>query len=432
MTPERDDLADAFTELRHRAAHTFTAPAAEQIYHAASARTARTRRFSITASLLAATALMTVTMVLQPAPHGVDREPVASGEALPPPVQGPWVPLPGPGQASSEQETRSGQVPPASRADLANQVRFLTTVKIIQLRDSTVTLPPWPTAAQGCPAGTYTFHDGKAPTGQPDPAGRPFDYLLLSRATLGIYANLDGAPGDEMVIPLACGYTELTYQLLVLKDDGDGLRGLGYIPDLPAFDRFYPYDQGLVVEVHNDAYDTIAEQRRRYGWNGTRFVQTHGPVSFPDDLTPDVRRDDLRQSYFHLDQCGGGLLSFLDSVSGTWPRADRDLPGDTHPATRFELGEISTGLLREPSGFADGDALVTITCRPDGRPRQVWVVKVSAAKAVPILKVGDNGVTDVISHRITGGGLAEIVVKIQTRQQIWRYSSDGHTLTRIP
>lgn len=117
--------------------------------------------------------------------------------------------------------------------------------------------------------------------------------------------------------------------------------------------------------MHNHPSDAVAEQRRRYGWNGTRFTQTHGPRTFPADLTPDVRRTDLRQSYFRLEQCGGGLLSFYDGVSGTWPA-----PG--HPATRFELGEISTGVLREPGSQAgsEGDALVTVTCRPAGLPAQ--------------------------------------------------------------
>ena len=437
MRPEPDELADAFAELRHRAVHTFTAPAAEQIYDAAHARTERTRRFSITAALLAATGLMTATMVLQAPPETVDREPLASGQVWTPPVEAPWVPLPDPPQTSAgqtgQQPGQPNQPPAATRADLANQVRFLPEEKTTQLRDATITLPPWPVPSQACVAGTFTFRDGKAPTGVPDPIGRPFDYLMLLGASQGIYANLDGTPGDEMVVPIACGFTEVTYQLLVLEDDRDGPHAVGYLPGLPAFDRFYPYETGLVVEILNGPFDTVAEQRRRYGWNGTRFLQTHGPGAFPADLFPDPRRTDLRQSYFRIDQCGGGMLSFLDGVSGTWPHADRDNPGDTHPATRFELGEISTGLLNEPPEPAGrGDALVTVTCKPDGRPHETWVVKVSAAQAVPVLKVGVDGVDGVVSHRITGAGLAEVVVKTQTRQQIWHYRSDGHNLIRIP
>lgn len=419
MTPE-PDLTAAFAELRERAAHTFTAADPAEIYHAAHTRTARTRRFSVTAALLAATALLTASILLQKPPPAGEQEPLASGQAWTPPQQQPEPP--GQAWAPPEAMPPPGQTSP-TRADLANQVRFLGQQKNTQLRDATIVLPPWPTGTQACPAGTYTFHDGKTPTGERDLIGRPYDYMILFRDSLGIYANLDGKPGDEIVVPMACGFTEVTYQLLVLKDDPDGLRGLGYLPALPGFDRFYPYDTGLVVEVLNDPLDTIAEQRRRYGWDGTKFVLTHGPAAFPADLTPDVRRIDLRQSYFHLDQCGGGMLSFLDGVSGTWPT--------DHPATRIELGEISTGLLNEPPAYAAGDALVTVTCKPVGQPWETWVVKVSAAKAVPVLKVGDAGVTAVVSHRITGG-TAEVVVRIQARQQVWRYTSNGTTLTRIP
>ena len=442
MTSEHDNndqLAAAFAEFRSRAAQTFCATGTDTIYHAAHARTERTRRFSITAALLAAGALLTASMVLQTPPPAGEQEPLASAEAWAPPVPGPWIQVPEFPPPPPATPARPGSFN-TTRADLANQVRFLDEQKITQLRNSTIDLPPWPTGAQACPAGTYTFHDGKTPTGATDSIGRPFDYLMLFRASLGIYANLDGAPGDEMVVPLACGFTEVTYQLLVLKDDPKddlkddrhGLRGLGYIPALPAFDRFYPYNKGLVVEVLNHPFDTAAEQRRRYGWDGTRFVLTAGPASLPADLRPDVRRIDLRQSYFRLDQCGGGMLSFLDGVSGTWRFADRDYPGQTHPATRIELGEISLGLLTEPSEFArQGDALVTLVCKPEGRPWETWVVKVSGAKAIPVLKVGDNGATAIVSHRITGG-LAEVVVRAQARQQVWRFRSNGQTFTRVP
>lgn len=432
---DHDELAAAFAELRRHAGQSFTAPDTIDIFHAAASRTARTRRFSVTAALLAAGTLLAASLLLQPPPPAGDQEPLASGQAWTPAQEQPWAPGQGwaPPQASPQASQTNPNAANASRPDLANQVRFLSQQKVTQLQNTTLTLPPWPAGGQaggqgggqGCPAGTFTFHDGKTPTGQQDQLGRPYDYLMLYRQSLGIYANLDGAPGDEMVVPLACGFTEVTYQLLVLQDSKDGPRALAYLPALPAFDRFYPYSTGLVVEVLDNPFDTSAEQRRRYGWNGTGFTQTSGPASFPADLLPDVRGIDLRQSYFHIDQCGGGMLSFLDGVSGTWPSAD-------HPATRIELGQISTGLLSEPPEFAaQGDALVTVTCKPDGRPWQVWVVKVSAAKAIPVLRVGDGGVTAVVSHRILGG-LAEVTVRTQAGQQVWRFSSNGYTFTRIP
>ena len=47
-----------------------------------------------------------------------------------------------------------------------------------------------------------------------------------------------------------------------------------------------------------------------------------------------------------------------------------------------------------------------------------------------MLKVGEAGVTGVVSHRITGG-LAEVVVQTQAGRQVWRFSSNGYTMTRV-
>ena len=428
MNAENDELAEAFADLRARAALSFAVPDTAEVYSEVRQRKARKLRFSAMAALLAASGLLAASMLGQEgptAPPAERQQPMGSAHAEDPPTPSPSATFPTPASRSATVN--------APRRDLANEVRFLTEPKIAQLRDSTIVLPSWPTTSPGCPAGTFTFADGTVPTGAGDPIGRPLNYLLLFRASLGIYANLDGVAGDEMVVPLACGLTEVDYQLLVLKDSKDGLHALGYIPGLAAFDRFYPYGSGLVVEVLDDSHSTVAEQRRRYGWNGSRFVQTHGPVSFPADLSPDVRQIDLRQSYLRIEQCGGGMLSFLDGVSGTWRFADRDFPGgDTHPATNFELAEISTGLLHEPAEFAEqGDALVTVACKPEGGSPTVWVVKVSAAKAIAVLKVGQDGVTRVVSHRIIDG-LAEVTVQTQAGQRIWRYTSNGQTLTRIP
>lgn len=48
-----------------------------------------------------------------------------------------------------------------------------------------------------------------------------------------------------------------------------------------------------------------------------------------------------------------------------------------------------------------------------------------------MLKAGDDGVTGIVSHTITGG-LAEIVVHTATGRRTWRYRSDGNTLARVP
>jgi hypothetical protein len=261
------------------------------------------------------------------------------------------------------------------------------------------------------------------PTGQTDTIGRPNSYFVLHR-TPGIYASLDDVPGDEMVIPVACGFAEVTQQLLVVKESAGKLNPLGYLPGLEGFDRFYPQAGRLVVEAIDEPMDRSAEQRRWYGWNGSQFVQNSGPTSFPPNGRGDIRNVDLRNSYINLisgslaePPCGGGMLTFVDGLSGAWPSAT------------FELGEVSTGLLNEPEELASkGDALATLTCRRNGASSTTWVVWLSTT-AMGVLHVGDNGVTGIVSHRIVDG-LAEIVVQTHAGRKVWRYASNGYTLSR--
>ena len=334
----RRRLAAAFTDLRTRAALTFTAPGAEQVYRAVRERRARTLRLCVAAGVLAASGLLLAgTAAAARASAGAAG---AGGHrrCVGPERTRPVRVLTGirhgagtvaqPAEAAEPPGPPGGQRPGSTpRPDLANLVRFLSQQKIAELRGSTLTLPSWPTGSRACPPGTYTFADGRVATGATDEIGRPFDYLMLFRGSLGIYADLDGVPGEEMVVPLACGFTEVQYELLVLKETPQGLRPLGYIPGLPAFDRFYPYGGGLVVELHNDPFGTVAEQRRRYGWDGSRFVQTHGPVSFPADLSP----------MFATSTCGSPTFSSASAAAACCPfwtvsAARGHLPTGTSPA----------------------------------------------------------------------------------------------------
>jgi hypothetical protein len=417
---DHDEIVSAFESYRAGVAQTFAPADTESVFSEVRHRTHRRRTVGAVALLVAASGLLTAGVLYRSSPPTIDQNPPTASQTETIAPESP----PASGKPSPEGK---GNPPTVARTDLASQVSFLNAQVSDRLRNSTITLPAWPTGSELCPAGSFSFAAGAAPTGTTDVLGRPWTYHVLFTTSRGIYANLTADTGDEMVIPMACGGTEVTYQLLVIRQVHGDLQGVGYIPGIPGFDRFYPYAGGLVVEVVNDQMSTVAEQRRRYNWNGSGFVQTSGPGSFPPNLFPDVRDVDLRNSYFAVTSsdaqppCGGGLLSFVEGWSGTW-----------YPVTSVELGEISPGLLTEPAEFADqGDALVTVTCKSEGAPAKTWVFKVSAARAVGVLQVGADGVTGVVSHRIVGG-IAEITVQTKTGQQIWRYTSDGNTLTRLP
>ncbi|HCT79728.1 MAG TPA: hypothetical protein DGT23_24820 [Micromonosporaceae bacterium] len=429
---DHDDLASVFEAYRATAARSFMPADAETIYHAAHTR--KTRRMTVTAAtVLLVTGVLSTTLMIK-APVEVDHNPPVVSQS-PNPVYpiSPSIPpsaTPSPARPGAE---------PATGPEPGNQVRFVNEPTVQRIRNATLTLPAWRDQPGTCRAGQFTFVSGKAPLG-PDEIGRPTDYLVFFRGSMGIYANLDGKPGDEMAIPMACGSVEVNYQLLVIKEVTGSFQTLGYIPGIVDFQRFYPAGGDLWVEVNNDPPASTAEQRRRYHWNGTRFVQTAGPTAFSPNGPPDVRDVDLRNSYFQFitissedfQPCGGGLLSFVDSRSGTWPYRDRDFPGDTvKPATAFELGEISAGVLTEPDPPVRGAALVTVRCQHHGSVWETWLGFVTDAKAVGVLKVGNDGVTGIVSHRIVDG-VAELIVTTRTGQQTWRYRSNGYTLVRIP
>jgi hypothetical protein len=416
--PDHDKLTSAFAEYRSAARQGFAAEQTESVFQAARQR--RTRRMVVST----VAAALTVATVL------------VAGAMLRPTAAPPLPPAETPSPSATVSASASASPTPSAavngpRTDPANEVRFLTEAARQRLRSATITLPAWPTGFDVCAAGRFTFVDGKVRTGATE-SGIPYTYYMLFRTQVGIYADLDGSPGDEMVVPLGCGEAEVYSQLLVLKDNGGNLETMGYIPDVPSFDRFYPSETGLMVEVIDATMTDTKEQRRRYSWNGSRFTQTWGPTTFPP--TPDVRNVDLRNSFFQIadhNPCAAGILSFVDGISGSWRREDRDFPGDVSPEKTIELGEISTGLLSEPDEHADrGDALVTAVCRSQGNDAVTWVLKVSHGLATSVLRVGEEGVTGVVSHRIVSG-VAEIVVNTKDGQRTWRYSYDDYARKRI-
>jgi hypothetical protein len=325
--------------------------------------------------------------------------------------------------------------------DPGNQVRFLDAATADRVRRMTITLPAWPD--QGlrpyCPAGRYTFTDGEAPTGgSEEPPGRgPWTYLVLFKGLRGIFANVDGQPGDEIVFPIGCGDIENVFHLLVIQPDGNRMKALGYVGNrtqIPAHDRFYPQGGDLVVEVNSDEMHQGIEQRRRFHWQGSRFAQVGGPTSFP--TSTDVREADLRNGSIGLTDLTrepgtnanfGASLSFVDGVSGMWAFRSEEF---VHPGADFLLGAVSTGQLAEPADFQASDALVTLTCRWDDGGVDHFVYKVSGVSAGGVVvRAGVDGVTGIVSHRIVDG-LAEVTVTTAVGQEIRRYRSNGYVFAR--
>ncbi|GLZ80770.1 hypothetical protein Afil01_55770 [Actinorhabdospora filicis] len=106
---------------------------------------------------------------------------------------------------------------------------------VTDLRNTELTLPAWPGAlASACPAGVFRFADGVAlppvPPASPsgtasaDPssgtAAQPpaaSSWRVLPGPAVAVRANVDGKPGDELLLPVGCGATPVQ-GLVVLSD----------------------------------------------------------------------------------------------------------------------------------------------------------------------------------------------------------------------
>jgi hypothetical protein len=316
--------------------------------------------------------------------------------------------------------------------DVANDVRFLPQDTVDRVRAMTIRLPAWPNVAlrKYCPAGRYTFTDGQVPTGAAlSPVPRhPWTYSVSHRGGRGILADLDGRPGDEIVLEIACMEEEADPRLLVIQPDGAGMKALGYIADdgsVPAFDRFYPAGGDLIVEGLNSLIDARTEQRRRYRWNGSRFRQVGGPTSFPDSDMTDVRTVDLRNASFDVAlphdprrpdplNSFGAFLSFADGRSGLWPYRGDDYP---HQGADIVLGQVTNGLINMQANLYDpgnhgprASALVTATARWDNGLVSQYLYRVTTGEPVVcIVATGMDVVAAIRSHRIVDG-VAEVTV----------------------
>ncbi|GEM_PF-2892375 len=425
---DHDDLdagtAAEFADYRRAVREMFPQPPSAAIFSEARNRTTRRRVATLLAAAAAVVAVLAGTVMLRPA--AAPQPPAAPSSG-------------GSSSAPAEIDGYTPGVPPAP--DKGNQVLFLDQQTADRLRGMTVTLPAWQGLATQCPAGQFTFHAGKAVISGAGDLGYTTDYAILHKGLRAIFAELDGEPGDEIVAPLGCGMIELQFRLLALKVEPGGFRALGYVADgseqVTSFDRFYPDGQDLVVEVSDGGGQGTFEQRRHFQWRDSRFVQVSGPTVFPGEV--DMRSVDLRNWSIHLPivpedgpPCGnGGWLSFVGGASGAWGYAE---PGISLTAAEYFVGGISRGFLNEPADPYRVDApdvLVTMTCRGTEGRTDEWVQHVShVAHTTTLLKVGVDGVTGIVSHRIVDG-LAEVTVRTAGGEEVRRYSFDSYRFTRV-
>ena len=195
------------------------------------------------------------------------------------------------GDSSGVDRTDAGQDPDGS----------VTTVPVVpdpveaELLSSNISLPDWPEddLSKRCPAGDYIFESHDSPDGSvsnkpktPVPTGGgestidDDSWILMPGETHAVTADLDGEPGDEVIVPVACG--DVPGVIALYQDEG-------------AFDTVeFVYagtdrDEPIGVVAVSDTVVTLSfpsdeegnAELRQFTFDGREFTETTDPGDEP-------------------------------------------------------------------------------------------------------------------------------------------------------
>jgi len=175
------------------------------------------------------------------------------------------------------------------------------TPAIVDIRDAIFEVPEFPGRDGWCGAAKRWFGKGRVQAG-----GRSDDPILLRMIGDPVRADIDGVPGDEILLEMEC-YNEgrSRGQVLAVKVGPDGrYTSMGFVLNSADHATFLLHNGTLRVEggtilidLLGPNYDgvpsTLDLQTRGYAYRHGEFVQVSGPTAFA--LPPgDYHRVDFR------------------------------------------------------------------------------------------------------------------------------------------
>lgn len=289
--------------------------------------------------------------------------------------------------------------------------------RTLDLRNATFVVPSIGDDTH-CPPGSRRFVNGQALATR---IGSN-DYVYEISAAPPAYADLDGDPGDEVLLTVTCGGSGSVNvsQLLALTPTVDGaLRTLGSVIATPEHQP-YDYDEGTVrvsarvvlVEVmgphQSNGGPHSAKQTRGYRYDNDDFHQVSGPVTFP--AAPiDIHKVDLANTTIlvgEFDLCPGGTcrlapVAFAGGVGHDTIPTTRPDGSTVYVSYRYDIGQTSfiTG--------ANGSdlALATISQRAPDNSTVVGVFAISLTgrgwvMATSVVMQGRDGVTAIRDFQV--------------------------------
>lgn len=278
----------------------------------------------------------------------------------------------------------------------------------LDLDNIALTVPAFPGQATRCPARRATFVDGVAQR----PNDSQVDLGILDRLT--VWGDVDGVPGDEVVLAITCALDGvLPFLPLVVRVAPDGTptaigwAGLG--PDGRALvvDQFEPPTvTGGVLQVPVLSYvDAPAEQlydkqRRGYAVRDGRVAQVDGPTEFS------VGANDLMV----FDPRNATL--YVDVTTNTAPQLPRGI------RTGY------TGYVKLVAGVGTA----WFGRRVDNQDQPGALTAVTVQQVVPIVVNGQVGQAALLRVEPAGGPTLQLVLAFNTPN--WVYLGNRVLLAR--
>lgn len=162
----------------------------------------------------------------------------------------------------------------------------------VDLRNTELTLPAWPGAlATACPAGAFRFSDGVAlpPPASATPSGAasadPSSGTSNQPATATswrvpatpapVRANVDGKPGDELLLPVGCGNTP---GLVALRDQKTPIGFVAYGVDAKDALTSVAVRDGVITVTLKTGTATAT---KHYRFTDGAFAEVPGPGTSP-------------------------------------------------------------------------------------------------------------------------------------------------------
>lgn len=274
--PPEDRLAEVFDGLRADPAPAFTGPGAGAARRAA-ARRRRTRVLAVTAAVVAVGVGVGVTALQKP-----DRlEPLPpatpSATSTPSPTPRPTTASP----ASTPSGPRSPSATPSRSSSPTPSATRVTSLRRTDWRNAILDLPD----DDACPADRVRFRNGTASVRDERYGGFDMVYVMLParRAPEPVYGDLDGDGRDEAVVVIEChggpagGPPESSYVVAAYTENEiGGPEPLGIVATEEAYAEFSLVSAagGVVTATWKGTDPDDPVERRRYRWNGSRFVRT--------------------------------------------------------------------------------------------------------------------------------------------------------------